>query len=124
MGRIVERFRDNYRGFWRAFAWVVGIYLVALLCDGVSTIYFMVRIGAESELHPAVKLASRVLGPVAGPLLGVLGKGVCGIVVAVWFRRFAGYILLTVSAVSFWAAWYNVWGCEVYVPRFMMWLLF
>lgn len=124
LGRIVERFRENYRGFWRGLVWVVGIYFVALLCDGLSTIWFMVRIGAEGELHPVVKLVSQILGPVAGPLVAVLGKGAAGIIVAVWFRRWAAIILVAVAAISFWAAWYNVWGCELYVPRFMMWLLF
>ena len=121
---VVERFRANCRGFWGRYWWCVVIFSVGLLCDGLSTIYFMLRTGPEAELHAVIRFASQVLGPVGGPLLGVLGKGVCGVVVAIYLRRFAIYIFFLASFLSFWAAWYNMWGHEYYVPLFMKWLLF
>jgi hypothetical protein len=118
----IETFRRNYPGFVRSYRWLLAVLLVALLCDGLSTIYFMQREGADVELHPAVQLASAILGTIAGPLLGVVAKAAAGLVVAIYWRRFAPYVLLAVALLSFWAAWYNVWGADVYIPRFMHWI--
>jgi hypothetical protein len=120
---VVERFVYNYKGFWGRYWLFALIFFVALLCDGFSTIYFMLGAGPESELHPAVKIVSYLFGPVVGPLVGVLCKGFFGVLVAIYLRRFAGYIFLVVAILSFWAAWYNVWGSELYVPLFMKWFL-
>ena len=78
--------------------------------------------GANAEVRPAVQLASRILGTIAGPLLGVVAKAAAGLVVAIYWRRFAPYILLAVAALSFWAAWYNIWGADVYTPRILYWI--
>ena len=120
---IITRFRQNYQGFWRAYCWLIMVYVVALLCDAASTIHFMLKDDAHNEeIHPAINLAARILGPVLGPLFGAVGKAVAGLCVAIYCRRFAPYILITVSIISFWAAWYNIWGSELYVPFFFRYL--
>ena len=113
---VKQRFITNARGFWKTYWWIIVIYCIALLADGISTICFMLAEGADTELHPAVNIAARILGPVAGPLVGVLGKVVAGIIVAIYWRRIAAAILLIVSLMSFWAAWYNTWGWQYYEP--------
>lgn len=118
----METWHRNYPGFWRSYRWLLLIFFAALLCDGLSTIYFMRRQGAEIEVHPAIRLASTYLGTIAGPLLGVAGKAAAGLLVAIYWRRFAAYILLAAALLSFWAAWYNVWGAEIYIPRILYWI--
>ena len=98
------------------------VFVVSLFCDAASTVYFMLKLGPGPELNPAVKIVAMIAGPIAGPLLSALAKTVAGILVAIYCRRFAAYILLLVSFISFWAAWYNVWGVELYCPMFMRYL--
>ncbi len=101
---------------------MVIVFLVSLFCDAASTIHFMVKTGPELEIHPMVRIAARIAGPVAGPLLGALAKALAGVIVAIYCRRFAAYILILASLISFWAAWYNIWGVNMYYPMFMRWL--
>ncbi|MDP6544385.1 MAG: hypothetical protein QGH60_10365 [Phycisphaerae bacterium] len=101
---------------------MVIVFLVSLLCDAASTIYFMLQTGPEGEINPMVRIAARIAGPVVGPLFGALVKAVAGIFVAIYCRRFAAYILIPASLISFWAAWYNIWGVKMYAPLFMRWL--
>jgi len=115
--RITERFVQNSKGFWKAYWPIIIIYLLALTADGISTIRFMRVDGVDMEMHPAVNIAARILGPVLGPLIGIIGKAIAGIIVAIYWRRIAGVILLVVSIMSFWAAWYNTWGWQHYMPR-------
>lgn len=127
------RFEAQARGGWwrgwlgkavgicREHPWVLAVYVAALLADGVSTIYFMLHEGSEAELHPVVNLVARIAGPVLGPLIGVAGKAIAGIIVAVYWRRIAAFILLAVSVISCWAAWYNLWGWQVYEPNIFQW---
>jgi hypothetical protein len=62
------------------------------------------------ELHFFVRLAGRLFGPVAGPVLGFFGKLGAGLLVGVYCRRYATWIFGVAAAISLWAAWYNVWG--------------
>ena len=78
------------------------------MCDSLSTIHFMLKYGAAAEAHPAVYFVSLILGPVAGPLLGLLGKAAAGLIVAIYCRRFAHYLFITAIIISLWAAWYNI----------------
>ena len=89
MNRIKERFIQNSKGFWSGHRWVLALYGIALLADGISTIRFMLAEGVHTELHPAVNIAARVLGPVLGPLVGVFGKAVAGMIVAIYWRSIA-----------------------------------
>jgi hypothetical protein len=114
--KIKERFIINSRGFWKAYWPIIVIYVIALTADGITTIRFMLADGTDTELHPVVNLCARVAGPVLGPLIGVIGKAIAGMIVAIYWRRIAAVILLFVSIVSFWAAWYNSWGWQYYEP--------
>jgi len=75
--------------------------------------YFMHREGADLELHPLYRLAAYAFGYTVGPLLGFLSKLMGGMVVCVYFRRWAAVIFTIVSLISFWACWYNVWGRDI-----------
>jgi len=82
----------------------------------------MIRQGPEWEIHPVIREVSKVLGPVMGPIMSAICKGVLGIIVGVFLRRFAGYIFVTASIISLWAAWYNIWGYKFYTPIILRWL--
>jgi hypothetical protein len=121
---VVARFRINCIGFWKKFRWPAIIFVLALLCDALSTVYFMRKTGPESELHPGVQFISELLGPVAGPLAAMTLKAIAGIAVAIYLKKYAAYIFITGSVISFWAAWYNMWGHEYYVPNLLRLLNF
>jgi hypothetical protein len=121
---IIERWKRNWRGFWGRYWWLILVFVAALGCDAASTIYFMMRDGGhENEVHPAIWLSSAVFGPVLGPLLGWAGKAAAGIAVAVYWRRIAVYLFGVASILSFWAAWYNIWGVNIYIPRIFRWCM-
>ena len=121
MKRIRQKFETNWVGFWPQWKIVIVFFYAALLADAVSTIYFMRFEGVDSEMHPMINLVSLWFGPVAGPLIGAFLKGASGIVVAVFWRRIAGFILVPVSLISLWAAWYNLWGYRIYQPAIQSW---
>ena len=58
---------------------------------------------------------------IAAFLAGAIGKVSAGIIVAIYLRRFAIYIFVTASVISFWAAWYNMWGHKIYIPKILVW---
>ncbi|MBN1763961.1 MAG: hypothetical protein JW860_01785 [Sedimentisphaerales bacterium] len=121
---MIEKFKENQRGFWHENRWYILIFTIALLCDAASTIYFMMQDGnADSELHPGIRIISKITGPFIGPLLGGACKALGGLVVGIYCRRFARYIFIAASLISFWAAWYNIWGVNLYVPMIFRWLV-
>jgi len=115
----IARFRNNSLGFWDAYKWVLVLFAVAVFLDAASTIRFMLKLGPELEIHPMVRIAAQVAGPVAGPLLGAAAKVLIGVFVAIYCRRWAAYILVATAMISLWAAWYNVWGVNMYYPFFV-----
>ena len=119
---LVTKFRENYRGFLKRYQWSIAVFVLALFCDAASTIHFMLVEGPDVEIHPLIRLVSKILGPVAGPLLAAAGKAVTGVVVSIFCRRFATYIFVTASVISLWAAWYNMWGYKVYTPLILKWI--
>ena len=121
MDRLIGRFRENYRGFWGKYRYFFAVFVLALLCDAASTMHFMLRAGTDAEIHVVIRFFSKSLGPVVGPLVGAIGKILAGIIVTVYFRRWAGYIFVTASLISFWAAWYNIWGFRIYTPIILQW---
>lgn len=82
----------------------------------------MLKDGTEFEIHVAVAFVSRLFGPVVGPLLGGIAKIVAGIIVSIYCKKLAPYIFLVGSIISFWAAWYNIWGVNVYTANILKWL--
>lgn len=120
---IVARFHENSRGFWKKHRWFIIIFAIAILCDAASTVYFMLESNPDAEAHPVIcYLCSNILGPVAGPLFAAVAKVVIGVIVAIYCRVFAVFIFGAVSAVSFWAAWYNVWGYDISSPWILDWI--
>ena len=83
--------------------------------------HFMLKEGPDAEMHLAIRFVSKVLGPIAGPLIGAIGKTVAGVLVGIFCRRFAAYIFVTASIISLWAAWYNIWGFRLYTPIIVYW---
>jgi hypothetical protein len=120
--RIKDRFMQNHTGFWHDYRWLITIFIVAIFCDALSTINFMHRIGIEAELHPVFYLFSKAFGPNLGPLIGATGKAIAALAVAIYCRQFAPYIFLAASLISFWAAWYNIWGLHIYSPILLEWI--
>ena len=119
---LVNKFRENFRGFLHHYRWFIAVFILALLCDAASTIHFMLIEGPEVEIHPIIRFISKALGPVVGPVIAAIGKALAGIVVCVFCRRFAAYIFTAASIISFWAAWYNMWGYKVYTPLILKWI--
>ncbi|MCK5271283.1 MAG: hypothetical protein KAJ52_01855 [Sedimentisphaerales bacterium] len=115
---IITKLKHNLPGFWQANRWFIIFFIMALLCDAASTSYFMQRQGPDVELHPVIRLVSQFMGPYLGPLLGFLGKAVAGLIIGLYLRKWAPYIFITVTIISFWAAWYNIWGHKLdYFPN-------
>ena len=122
MNRLQSRFHNNCPGYIKENRFLISLFLFTLFCDGVSTIYIMREYGPDVEIHPAIQLVSKITGPVIGPLISVLAKGVAGMLVAIYLRRFAAYIFLTATIISLWAAWYNVWEVELHYPNILKWI--
>jgi len=112
---------DHFYAFIRKHCFWIALYALALLCDTLSTIHIMLRAGTDVEMHPIVGLVSRWLGPVWGPIVGFFGKLLGGILVAMYWRGVAAAIFLCASIISFWAAWFNLWGYQVYTPAIFDW---
>ena len=89
---------------------------MAALCDAVSTIYVMLNEGPETEIHPAIMIVSKIVGPVAGPLVGLVGKTIAIMIVTVYCKKIARPVILLAAVLSLFAAWYNLWGYEVLNP--------
>jgi hypothetical protein len=107
---IGNRLKANARGFWHTYSTAIFIFTLALIADGLSTIYFMSYLGVSAEMHPVVRGASVLFGPVAGPMIGSLWKWVACLYVAIYCRKFAYSIFFTTSIVYIFAALYNIWG--------------
>jgi hypothetical protein len=120
--QFATKLRENWRGVWQAYRWLVTTFVIAVFCDAVSTMYFMTHRPQVEEANPGVRWVSQWLGPLLGPLLAALGKIIAGLFVATTCRRIALYVLVAATLISFWAAWYNLWGIDLYTPRFAKWL--
>ena len=116
---VLRRFRKNRKGFFKSYKWLVAGFLVALMCDALSTVRFMLIRPDDGELHPAVNIAAETLGPVIGPLVGFAGKAIAGLCVSIYCRRWARLILGVAIVMSLWAAWYNIWGIGLYYPNLL-----
>ena len=110
--RVATQFRSNLRGFWSVHFWLILLFVVAVLADCASTIFFMLRDGYESELHPVFRLAAAHFGCVVGPLLGAGMKIVLGLLVCIYLRKVAPMILLATAMISVWAATHNLGGVD------------
>ncbi len=120
---LIDRLSENSVGFWTDNQWYIIIFTLAIFCDALSTTLFMVQLGPDIEIHPIIRIASRVMGPYLGPLTGFMIKLLAGFYVTIYLRRWAKYIFTTAAIISFWAAWYNIWGTNIegYTPNILEW---
>jgi len=119
---IVERFRVNWEGYGHECRVFLILTVLAALADASSTVYFMLRAGPDAEGHPAIRLIAAVFGSILGPIVGKLCQFTAVVALTVYLRRWAAYIFVAVIVLYAWAAWYNVWGCDLYSPRLLDWL--
>jgi len=119
---VLARFRENWVGYIREYRFLLVLVFLASSADTASTIYFMLSRGPAAEGHPAVRMISEAFGPILGPLLGKAAQFLTLIGVTVFLRRWAMFIFIPIIILYTWAAWYNVWGHELYYPRLVRWL--
>ena len=112
---VFYRLKVNSQGFWHKYRVAISVFTLALLADALSTVYFMRYLGASAEIHPVVRFAYVIFGPVAGPMLGSLWKWVGCLYLAIYCRRFAFLLFIAASIVYVLAAWYNIWGIYWFV---------
>jgi len=122
MGNILKRFWTNWEGYIRQYHVLLVLTFLAALADAVSTVYFMLQAGTDAESHPAIRLISIVFGPVLGPVISKLCQLSVIVALTVYLRCWAVYIFVAVIILYAWAAWYNIWGCDLYYPRLLYWL--
>lgn len=111
---ISSRIKTNSVGYWSDLRLFFYLFIIALFCDTLSTVYFMVDLGVHAEFHPAVRFASILFGPYIGPFVGGFCKAVGCLFLTMFFRKYAKWIYLTAAAIYLWAAWYNIWGIHHY----------
>ncbi len=120
---VINRFTQNHKGFYKVFWPMVLLFSLGMMADAASTIYFILKDGSvDREVNVSIRIACDILGPVGGPIFGAICKIVAGLLVAIYLRRIAFYLFLIGIIISFWAAWYNIWGADIYIPRILHWL--
>ena len=112
----------NWEGYIRKYRVLLVLTILAALADADSTVCFMCRTGPDAEGHSAIRLVSIVFGPVLEPIISKLCQLSVIVILTIYLRRWAIYIFVTVIILYAWAAWYNVWGCDLYYPRLLDWL--
>lgn len=96
----IIQFNIDFPGFWNRYAVLCILLILALIFDTLSTIHFMHVDGIEGELHPLVRGSALLFGPVVGPVLSAfVFKAIAGLLLALYLRRFAVWIV-TVPAVT------------------------
>jgi hypothetical protein len=119
---IADRLVANRVGYWHRYRWLIAVTCVAALADLLTTIRFMMADGIEHEMHPAIRFVSLIVGPMVGPLIGKGAQLAAIYLVTLYTRRLAPYIFIAATMMYGWAAWYNVWGRDMYVPLLLKWL--
>lgn len=119
VGFYATRLRRNYPGYFREFRPFLIAAATAAALDFLSTWTFMVADGVDEEFHPLIRLVSRFAGPVAGPLIGKIGQLLALVFLTLCFRPAARVIFVPATVAYLYAAWYNTWGKDLYVPLFL-----
>jgi len=113
---VTDRLVANYDEYWQRYRWLTTATCVAAFADLLTTIRFMYADGIEYELHPGIRIAAQVAGPLIGPLFGKLAQLAGIFLVTLYARRIALYVFVATTMMYGWAAWYNVWGRDLYSP--------
>lgn len=116
---VVTRFRENWQGYVHTYRVLLALTALACLADMASTIHFMLIHGPGIEEHPAVRTFAYVLGPILGPIVAKAVQFFVVVGLTVFLRRWAFHIFLTVIILYTWAAWYNVWGHDLFCPHLL-----
>lgn len=119
---VATRFRENWIGYVQEYRVALILVVLASLADMASTTHFMLSRGPGAEGHPAVRMLAQIYGPILGPFLGKAVQFLTLIGVTVFLRRWALFIMVPTVILYAWAAWYNVWGHALYLPRLVQWL--
>ena len=119
---IKGRFHENWPGYVYEYRIFLVLLVLASLADMASTIYFMIRTGPAGEWHPTVRMLSFLFGPILGPVFGKAIQVIVVIALTVYLRRRAIFIFIPVVIMYAWAAWYNIWGHNLYYPPFLRFL--
>lgn len=117
---IVDRLKENWRGYVRRYYAYLLLTTLAATADMVSTMYIMLVYGPEAERHPTIRLAATILGPFVGPIVGKLWQLATVVTLTVYLRKWAVHIFVTIIFIYGWAAWYNIWGWNIYYPRILV----
>lgn len=121
---VFRRLQRNHLGYWHRYRHHIMLVIVAAVGDYLSTLHFMHHDGIHHELHPGIRLAAQTLGPVAGTLLGKFVQLAALYLVTLYLRSIARLLFLAAAMMYGWAAWYNVWGRDLYTPLLIEWLPF
>ena len=116
---VMIRFRENWQGYVSQYRVFLVLAVIASLADMASTIWLMRVHGPGAEGHPVVRAYSYMFGPILGPMFGKAVQFFVIIGLTVFLRRWALHIFIAVVILYAWAAWYNVWGHELYYPRLL-----
>lgn len=106
----------NARGYWGRCGRLFVVVAVAAYADMLSTIWFMHIDGIEHELHPIIRFVAGAFGPLAGPVIGKVGQLAGILLLTLYLRRLAVYIFVATTIMYSWAAWYNLFGRDLYTP--------
>jgi len=112
----------NYHGYWHRYRWLIFAACVASFVDAASTMHFMHRDGIHYEVHPIIRTAAQLTGPVVGPVIGKLFQLAALFIVTLYSRRIAPHLFIITAAVYFWAGWFNYWGRDIYAMLPSDWL--
>ncbi len=116
---IATRLRENWVGYVHEYRVLLVLVLLASLADMASTIHFMLSASPQAEFHPTVRFVSQLFGPILGPVVGKAIQFTVVVVLTVFLRRWAIFIFIPVIILYSWAAWYNLWGYQLYYPRLL-----
>jgi hypothetical protein len=113
---ITTRLLTNAEGYGARYRWWFTATSIAAGLDLATTIRFMLADGIDHELHPAIRITAGLVGPWLGPLLGKLGQLAAIALVTLYARPIARQVFFAATLMYGWAAWYNVWGRDLYAP--------
>ena len=120
--QIFIRLRTNSKGYLYRNRYYLAVLLLAAIADVITTIMFMMKLGPNAEYHPAIRFVSGIFGPLFGPIIGKICQLLAILLVTLYLKNWEKYVLVVVSILYAWAAWFNVWGKHIYVPKFMYFL--
>ena len=99
-------------------------FTCALLVDTISTIHFMRDTGPQDEIHPIVRLAALIWGPITGPILAAIYKFIAAILMIQICKPLTCPVLTVSTILYLLAGVYNYFAIEMYTSGLIGWLPF